>query len=458
MQKKEQKDVPAATRSAYQKAMEVVRKNNIEYGIELLKGIVQREPCFGDARQSLRQVEKQKAASMGAIAKFFANLKVNGVLFKGKSAIKKKPLEAMAIAEDVIALTPSSTAGYSLLAEAAEAANALFIAIEALETIRELQPKNEANLRELARIYEADGQGTKVLQTMQLLSQLRPGDLEIEQKVRAAAALATMQQNQWEKEGTAREKVKDSDEVLALEKGDRIVRNTDDINDMIERLEKLVAEGDISIDNRRKLAELYQRGGRHDDAIATYNWVAEKIGSLDPTIDRAIEKSHIAKIQLKIDEYKATGATEAELAKLQKEIDDYRLERAEDRVARYSNDTQLRYDLAIVYWDLEMIDKALEQFQLAQKNPNRRLSSIVYLGCCFHAKKQFDMAVEQFEKAIADMPVMDKDKMNALYCLGVTAEDMGDAEKALNCFKQIYSSNMGYRDVKARIEKSYSKK
>ena len=104
-----------------------------------------------------------------------------------------------------------------------------------------------------------------------------------------------------------------------------------------------------------------------------------------------------------------------------------------------------------------MLDKALEQFQLAQRNPQKRLSAIVYLGRCFAEKKQYDMAVEQYDKAISEMPVMDKDKMEALYHLGVTCEEMGDDKRAMECFKEIYSANVNYLDVAKRMDAYYAR-
>jgi tetratricopeptide (TPR) repeat protein len=104
-----------------------------------------------------------------------------------------------------------------------------------------------------------------------------------------------------------------------------------------------------------------------------------------------------------------------------------------------------------MYFELGDFENALSQFQLSQKNPQRRLSSIVYLGQCFHEKKQYDIAVEEYTKAISEMISMDKQKMDALYCLGLTYEETGNAEKAVECFKQIYRANIKFKDVSDRI-------
>jgi hypothetical protein len=67
------------------------------------------------------------------------------------------------------------------------------------------------------------------------------------------------------------------------------------------------------------------------------------------------------------------------------------------------------------------------------------------------------MAIEQFEKAVGEMPVMDKDKMNAVYFQGLVYEEMGQKERAVACFKDIYQTDIKYRDVGKRIEAFYQK-
>jgi tetratricopeptide (TPR) repeat protein len=160
-------------------------------------------------------------------------------------------------------------------------------------------------------------------------------------------------------------------------------------------------------------------------------------------------------MNLQIEELKNQNVPENQIKELEVKKYNYRLERAVDRVNKYANDTELRYRLAAVYWEGGHVDHALEQFQIAQKNPHHRLSCIVYLGRCFHSKGQLDMAIEQYHKAIKEMPAMDKPKMEALYFLGLAEEDSGNMEKAVEYFKEIYQSNVNYKDVAVRIQKFY---
>lgn len=449
-------EISSAARTAYQKAQDAAKRSNFEYAVEILKGIIHSEPGFMDGRHLLRKVEKEKSSKMGAMAKMIANVKISLMVAKGMASIKKKPSDAMKVAEEALGIYLYAPAALNLLSDAAETLKAYFISIEALELIRESAPKNQANLKKLARIYEAAGMGVDVLKVRQRLVELNPGDLGAAQDLRAAAALASMQTGNMDKDDF-RDRIKSQAEASELEQEERIVRDADDIALLLAKYEKMIADGDVSIDNRKKLAEYYQRTNRHDEAIAAYDWITSKLGALDPAIDRLIEKSVIAKYKYQIAELKKANAAEAEITQAETEMYNYRMERAVDRVTKYPNDTQLRYELAIVYWDGGFIDNALEQFQYSKKNPQRRVSSVVYLGRCFFKKEQYDMAVDQLSSAIAEMNIMDDNKMDALYDLGITYEKMGTPEKALECFKLIYQANINYRDVSEKMNKFYKK-
>ncbi len=460
IEEKTVRDISSALRGNFQNAMSAVDKNNVDYAILLLKGIVQKEPGFVDARKELRKMERVKLAKMGFMSKKMSGMKASGIAAKAGLHVKKNPLEAMKRAEEALALNLSSLPALKLLAQAALEEEAYFIAIEALELASEFYPKDVSVLDWLAKVYADAGHGSKTLQIRQKIAAMFPGDLQKQQDVRAAAALATMEEGKWEDtESDYRSKLKDQGQAVKSEQEDRIVRNVDDVKEVLAELEAKLASGEDTLENRRKLAELYQRGGEPEKAIEHYEAVVEKMGTLDPHIDQELEKCYIARYQSAIDEWNAYAEADpskkeeadANVAELTSQMVNFRLEKALDRVKNYPNDTELRFQLATVYWESGDVDNALKEFQTAQKNPHRRLVSLVYLGRCFYEKGQYDIAVEQFEKAIEGMVGMNKDKMDAIYFLAMTLEAMGDTENALARYKEIYQAKIDFRDVEERM-------
>lgn len=450
--KKPLKEIPARTRQTYQKALDMAGRDPA-YAMLIALDIVKQEPGFMEARKLLRDIERRKNTKKGFFAALSSKFKITGKMTKASSMLKKDPMSALALAEEVLAIDLNTPQALNLLVDASTILQAPFIATEALEILHSMNPNDISVLEKLADAWKRDGDGAQVLRIRQKICDLKPGDMDLQQKLREAAALATLTQGSWGESsdgGSFRDKMKNADDAKKLEQQDRIARNAEDVAELIADFEGRIAEGDDSIDLRRKLAEYYQRSDRHEDAIAAYRWIAEKTGRLDPAIDKAIEKSEIAIILSGI-----AAAPEKE-EEIRQEVYNLQLSRAETRVANYPNDLLLRFELGELCWEGGAYDEALEQFQLAQRNPQKRLAAIVFIGRIFHIKKQYDMAKEQFEKALKEMLIMDAAKMDTLYFFGCLCEDAGNPERARECFRQIYQSNVKYRDVKQRIEGSAS--
>jgi hypothetical protein len=66
-----------------------------------------------------------------------------------------------------------------------------------------------------------------------------------------------------------------------------------------------------------------------------------------------------------------------------------------------------------------------------------------------------DLAMKQLEEASREILSMDAMKKEILYNLGLVNERLGEQEKSLNCMKQIYQADYGYKDVAKRVESSY---
>ena len=247
-------------------------------------------------------------------------------------------------------------------------------------------------------------------------------------------------------------------EKASSDVGDKVLRAEDDIVKQIKEYEKELSAQE-SIDTRRKLAGLYHRVKRFDDAIKSYQMILSKLDTFDPAMDALIEKSQLAKYDeaIKVLMESEQPDKENSIEEIRKKRYQYRMDRATDRVQRFPNDTQLRYELAIVYFEGGFIDNALEQFQYARRNPQRRVSCMMYLGKCFQAKGQLDMAIEQLEAAVGEMQVMDKEKMTAMYSLAEIYEAADNKEKALELFKEIYRVDVNFMDVSKRMEAFYKK-
>ena len=74
----------------------------------------------------------------------------------------------------------------------------------------------------------------------------------------------------------------------------------------------------------------------------------------------------------------------------------------------------------------EITTKRSAQFQLSVKDPSKITSSLNKLGLCFKAKEMYDIAVEQFKKALGNESTLNAATKDIIYNLGTTYEIMGE--------------------------------
>ena len=458
MEAKGLQDVTAKLREIYNRAMDAGRKKNWDYAIDLMLNVLEKEPTLQPARQELRKFEAGKSGGLGFIGKLTTKIMASLKVPKIRVIAKKDPFKAILKCEKLLGEYLYNSTVLNALADIAAAKGAYFIGIEALEIIHEQRPNNESNLRKLAEYYKEIKDGMAYLRIFQEIGNRHPNDLTVQGQVRSALAFSTMHKANWKKEGTTQEKVHNKENAIAEQIAEGSLHDEKQATVLVEKYTKELEERESS-DVRRRLAEAYIMLKEYEKAIEHLNIIQENNGTMDPTIDKLIESAYIANIDANIKELSQNPdqyeEPEGQLADLRQHRTQYRFKRATERVERYPNDTQLRYDLALMYFETENFDAALEEFQKARKNPQRKRSCIVYIGRCFEHKKQFDMAVDQFTEALDEMLEMSKEKMEAIYYLGIAYESLGQNDKALECFKEIYQNNINYKDVAERIQKHY---
>lgn len=120
-------------------------------------------------------------------------------------------------------------------------------------------------------------------------------------------------------------------------------------------------------------------------------------------------------------------------------------------------DYETHYSLGLAYKDMELLDEAIEQFQMAYKLASRSDSQQNYIECChmlgfcFRRKYLPKVAVMWFQRGL-QAPNSSDDELQALrYEIGSSYEEMGDTDNALDSFLGVYATDVNYRDVSKRI-------
>ncbi len=461
-------EVSVAIKKMVVRADAAVQQKNWGYVFEILRDVLRLEPGFSEARFKLREAQLEKIGRQAKpLRQLLATLATAWpIAVLGPMKLQKGDFSAaLDIAEKAMEADPTVLPTLKFLAKAADAAGLRDVAMNALEVAAQYHPKNPAVTKQLADLYQKYDEGIKGVQALQKLVALQPNNLDAQNRLKHATALAAMQGAKWDKAGSFTEMMKDQEQQELLEQSGRLSARDEDsrlklINATLAQLEK--QPGHIA--SYRRLAELYHQNGNFDQAIDCFRKIPELTATRDPAIDSAITVVLEDKFNAQIKDLEAQLAAEPENAEaiqagietIAAERDAVLLERYEQRVADYPNELPFRLDLGLVYFKAERIDEAMEQFQLAQRHTHIAAKAHLYMGKCLVAKGLPDLAIEQLEAALTDRDRMRPSELKeTLYDLALAHEARQDRDKALTTLKELYGIDVAFRDVAQRLEGYY---
>ena len=449
---------PRKARELFDKGFAAFERGNIDYAMDMFTAALEIEPRFLQARKFLRaaSVKKFRDKKGGAVTHMVSSLAGAATLTMAMTQVGKKPLQALKMAEKLLRMDPLNLSFINLLVKAAETADMPEVAIQSLEVAKDGYPGNVKVLNDLARLYQKVNRMRDARICYEEVSRLRPNDPKAIKTLKDAAALDTMQKGGWSEASSYRDVMKDAKEATLLEQGAKAVKSDKDMTALIDEMRAKLEREPENMNYVRSLADLLTRAERYDEALDILSNAQKTMARGDPQIERAVSAIQAKKFDGEIAALEAAGDAQGAEAKRQ-EKDGFLVANAGEQVKRYPNDLQFRYEYGLLLFQRGRLNEAIEEFQLAQRNPQRRIRTLYYMALCFKQKKQYDIAMEQLEKAAAELHVMDDTKKDIFYEMGSIFELMGNPQKAAQHFKEIYSVDIRYKDVAEKIEKAYSK-
>jgi tetratricopeptide (TPR) repeat protein len=120
-------------------------------------------------------------------------------------------------------------------------------------------------------------------------------------------------------------------------------------------------------------------------------------------------------------------------------------------------DLETHYNLGIAYREMGLLDEAIGEFQKVAKavqkgKPFRySMNCATMLALSFTDKGEPKIASLWYQRAL-EVPGLDQEAVLALrYDLAMALDSAGEANAALDSFRQVYAMNIDYRDVADRI-------
>src|SRR5436190_24353368 len=107
--------IPRQQRDQYEKGKTAYDRNNLDYAISILTGVVKIETGFFEARQTLRAAQFKKAGNQsGFFKEMMGGATSEPALAKGQLVLRKNPVDAIDVAEEILNGDPQNTGAHKL--------------------------------------------------------------------------------------------------------------------------------------------------------------------------------------------------------------------------------------------------------------------------------------------------------------------------------------------------------
>ncbi len=121
-------------------------------------------------------------------------------------------------------------------------------------------------------------------------------------------------------------------------------------------------------------------------------------------------------------------------------------------------DFETHYSLGLAYKDMDLLDDAIGEFQRAFRMAGLEdlkgdyIQCCNMLGVCFKRKQMTKVAIQWFERGLK-IPNRPEDEYQALrYEIGLCYEELGEPDKALDVYMEVYGIDVSYREVARKIK------
>ena len=233
--------------------------------------------------------------------------------------------------------------------------------------------------------------------------------------------------------------------------GENYIREELDLK-AIAIFKKILVLNPMMIEAYYKLADLYYKRGLFGEAKTQY----QKILEIKPKerkaqdglrqIEKKLSQSSTQSKRVIEDKIRENDPVwNAILQELQRQLS------AQLR----DDDYQSHYHLGIAFKEMGLLNKAIEEFKIALMDPKLEFDGYLMLGMCHRELGNYDEAIEYFRKGLRIKGLTNKQYEHVYYQLGLTFEECGQTENALEAFNKVNEMRGGIAspEFQTKVEK-----
>ena len=432
-----------------EQASDAAKRRNYAMAIKIYGQVLSIQPDFGEARAGLRKVLFQKvaqkpASKLTAIVLGGLNLPIAGLMrLLGQHAAAAKGYERY------LAYDPTAEATNLKLGQSLQRAGLNQSALAVYAAYAEHQPRCLEACRSAGALYYEQGKVNEALAMYELALKVDPRDQESLKARKNLAAEGALRSTGIEEAESSRDLIKDKGKQQQIERSERLQLSADEVDAELDEIEAQLQDnpGDKKLLRRaarlREMAKDLQGALDLIDQLLQDNPTDSELLEIAADLRIRLQEQMVQKAVKRGDEGAATRARAA-LAKL-------RVGEARRRVERNPSDLGARFELGSSLLESGEVDDAIAELQQGVKDPRKKTDAIFLLGRAFQQKDLHDLALGQYEKALAASGAGTRAK-EAHYEMGVIYEAQGKNDDALTHFTKILEQDIGFRDVAKKVE------
>ncbi|MEK6408304.1 MAG: tetratricopeptide repeat protein [Acidobacteriota bacterium] len=121
-------------------------------------------------------------------------------------------------------------------------------------------------------------------------------------------------------------------------------------------------------------------------------------------------------------------------------------------------DFETHYSLGLAYKDMDLLDEAISEFQMAFRTAGIEdlegdcIHCCNMLGVCFKRKQMLKVAIMWFERGLKIRNRLEDEYQALRFEIGICYEEMGETDRAIEAFTEVYGIDVNYRKVGEKIK------
>jgi tetratricopeptide (TPR) repeat protein len=440
---------------------------NFDIAIQCLRTSCKLVPANLSYRQALRKAQKAKYRNKGRGSALAPITALMPRLRLWQARGRKDHRKVLEHGEAILSRNPWDRAAQLAMAQAAVALGLPNVGIWILHEARDKFPKDVQLNRALARLLEKEGHFAQAIALWELIRKANPRDTEAQDKARELAATETIERGKY-KDATSGEMpalpatagTGAKTPVPATKKVTPVRRQT--VPD--EALRARVEAEPTNPDHYLNLANRHRRNGNLDEARAILEKGLDATGqSFELALALAdLEIEPLRRVLSRTEEQLRSQPGDEKLQKAReelvnqintRELDCYRLKADHDPLDRAT-----RYELGVRLLRAGVVDEAITELQAARSEARLQWKALMHLGYCFQARRNWPLAVRNFEEALRAMPNGEEtQRKELLFHLAQVHAESGDFARAVELGLDLANLDFGYRGIGNLIDQWQSR-